>query len=269
MPSSASRDIEPTPDPFGRDPARPVWRIRSFDETPSTNQTVLAAGERGEPEWTVHIARRQSQGRGRGDHIWWSPAGGGLWMSILLRPRLAPERLGGLALLGGLAARRGLDSLGARPIDLYWPNDLYHRGRKLGGVLGEVRGVPGPPSSTVVALGIGVNIDLADLEVPASLRGAVASAAEAGCRVRDPLAIAGAILERMEPLYREFEGGATVRDLVGDSMAGIGRRVRVRAPPGPPWGGTMLGIGESGELLVIEDGGPVRGLWAAEVDYGD
>ena len=60
----------------------------------STNETILSAGERGEPEWTVHLARSQTGGRGRGSHSWWSPSGGGLWMSVLLYPK-APRRAWG------------------------------------------------------------------------------------------------------------------------------------------------------------------------------
>src|SRR5258705_3821191 len=107
----------------GRGAAR--FRVHRFEEVTSTNETVLAAAERGEPEWTVHIARAQSRGRGRADHAWWSPPGGGLWMSVLLRPRAAPARLGGLALVAGAAARRALESLGSSAVDLPWPNDLY------------------------------------------------------------------------------------------------------------------------------------------------
>jgi len=249
-------------------PLSPPWRIQRFEEVGSTNETILAAAERGEPEWTVHLARSQTSGRGRGDHSWWSPAGRGLWMSILLRPDAPPTRMGGLALVAGVAARSALHSLGARGIDLYWPNDLYLGRKKLGGILGEVRRSPGTPSAAMVALGIGVNLDLSGVEPPRGLAGAIASLAEAGTGAVDPETAATAVLERLFPLYVALPAGAPIPGLVRDAMAGMGGRVRVSVPPAPPWRGIALGIGEEGQLLVERDGGGVEALRSAQVDWG-
>ncbi len=215
----------------------------------------------------MHIARRQSLGRGRGSHSWWSPADRGLWMSILLRPGSPPRRIGGLSLVAGVAVKEALESLGAGPIDLHWPNDLSFRGRKLGGILGEVRQGAGPAPSPFLALGIGLNIDLRGAEVPPELSGAISSLAEAGCRERDPVIIAGSILGRLEPLYRALEEGSPIPPLVTPAMAGLGRPVRVSIPPAPPFRASALGIGEEGELLVRREGCGIVEVRAGEVEY--
>ena len=256
---------------------RPLWTVRRFEEVTSTNETILAAGEEGQPEWTVHLARSQTRGRGRGSHTWWSPSGGGLWMSVLLRPSTPPARLGGLALVAGAAVRSGLRDLGSRGVELYWPNDLYYRKRKLGGILGEVRhGAPrqgGPAGpALLVALGIGLNIDPLSIEPggaepPPGLRGSVAWLTETGCEERDPEAVAVAILSRLEPLYRSFIAGASIPGLVQGALSGLDREVRVRIPPGETFQARPVGIGEEGELIV-DRGGALEGLRAAEVDYG-
>jgi BirA family biotin operon repressor/biotin-[acetyl-CoA-carboxylase] ligase len=248
--------------------SRPPWRILSFEEVTSTNETILAAGERGEPEWTVHLAERQSQGRGRASHSWWSPAGRGLWMSVLLRPEVPPSRIGGLALLTGLAVRRAVESLGAGPIDLYWPNDLQFGDRKIGGILGEVRRPQISPTGAVVALGIGLNIDLRGAQVPEELQGRVASLVEAGSLERDPTAIAGKILEHLLELYCAFQAGASIPALVGPYLSGMGREVRVRVPPAPSWPARTAGLGPEGELLLERSDGTSLSLRAGEVDYG-
>src|SRR3989442_1822796 len=67
-------------------------------------------------------------------------------MPSLLGPRPPTRRIGGLSLVAGTAVRSALLELGAGSVDLYWPNDLQFRGRKLGGILGEVRH-PGSPST--------------------------------------------------------------------------------------------------------------------------
>ena len=147
-------------------------------------------------------------------------------MTVLLRPEApSPTRLGGLALVTGVAVREALESLGARGIDLYWPNDLYFQHRKLGGILGEVKpestssgsaGAAGAAERYLVALGIGLNIDLAGLDPPAELRDTLSSLVEAGCRERKPEAIAPAILDRLEIHYAAFQAGSPIPAMVGD-----------------------------------------------------
>ena len=240
------------------------WTIRRFDEIPSTNDSILEAARRGEPEWTVHIARRQSRGRGRAGHSWWSPEDRGLWMSILLRPRVDGRRLGALALVTGIAVKGALESLGARPIDVFWPNDLYHRGRKLGGILCEARS-HGPVLA--VAVGIGVNLDLQGADTPQELQGAVASLSETGAARQEPEAVAVRILECLHPLYRALENGASIPALIQGGLAGIGGPVRVRLPGQETWTGMAVGIGKQGELLVLRDGGGTEALLSADVEY--
>jgi BirA family transcriptional regulator, biotin operon repressor / biotin---[acetyl-CoA-carboxylase] ligase len=193
-------------------------------------------------------------------------------MSVLLRPRIDPRRIGGIALVAGAAVREALKGLGGREIEVYWPNDLEFRGRKLGGILGEVRGgppgkAPGDPG-TFLALGIGLNLDLAGSEVPPELRGRISSLAEAGCRDLDPRSLAIRILERLRPLVLALEDGAPIPALVRGAIAGFGRTVRVRVPSLEPWTGRILGIGDEGELLVAREDGAIEGLRSAEVDYG-
>ncbi len=248
-------------------PGQP-WRVQRFHEVSSTNETILSAGEQGAPEWTVHLARCQTSGRGRGSHTWWSPPGGGLWMSVLLRPSTPPARLGGMALIAGVAVRGALQSLGARGIDLYWPNDLYLGSRKLGGILGEVRRSSRSPGGSMVALGIGINLDFSGAEPPPELRGAIACLAETGCGILVPETVAAAILEKLLPLYHALLAGASIPGLVKEAMAGLGGRVRVSVPPALPFGGIALGIGDDGELLVERDGGIVEALRSAQGDWG-
>jgi BirA family biotin operon repressor/biotin-[acetyl-CoA-carboxylase] ligase len=188
-------------------------------------------------------------------------------MSILLKPRMDPRRRGGLALVAGVAARDALLSLGAGPIDVFWPNDLEFRGKKLGGMLGEARTRTAHPGA-VVALGIGLNIDLAGVDVPEDLRGTISSIAEAGAIERDPERIAIRILERLFPLYRALEDGVSIPSLVEGKISGVGLPVQIRIPPAPPWEGTVVGVGLEGELLVERKGGGIEGLRSAEVRYG-
>jgi BirA family biotin operon repressor/biotin-[acetyl-CoA-carboxylase] ligase len=231
------------------------FRLVEFEVLASTNDSILEAGEAGAPEGTTHIAREQTRGRGRGDHVWWSPAGAGLWMSTLLRPPRDRPQWGGISLIAGAAARDALASLGARGVELYWPNDLQVGRRKLGGILGEARSKGG---AAWVALGVGINIDLTPPRIraamPPGIRDLAISLAECGPpSTVDPLEIARGILERFWPLYERFRAGEALPSLAGDRLAHVGRRVEVRLPGRPPWAGVVEGLSRDGELLVLPD----------------
>lgn len=253
---------------------RRTFPIEVFDTLASTNDSVLELGSTDAPEGTTYIARSQTRGRGRGDHRWWSPPGAGLWMSTLLRPSARREVWSGVSLLAGAAVREALLELGTRGVELFWPNDLEVGGRKVGGILGEVRS---SGQKAWIALGIGINIDLTRAgEVPPDVAALATSMVESGCsRTTDPVEIAQVILEKFWPFYEQFNFGRSIPDLVGTRLAHVGEIVEVKLGSQPPWKGTVEGLGKSGELLVRPEpagtGGrsTVVALTAGEVDYGN
>ena len=243
--------------------------IQLFDVVPSTNDTILEAGAGEAPEGTTHIAREQTKGRGRGERVWWSPAGAGLWMSTLLRPEGRRSAWGGISLLAGVAARRALVKLGVGDVRVFWPNDLRAGGRKLGGILGEVRS---RGSRSWIALGMGINIDLGTTEVeavmPASLRGRITSLVEAGpAATTDPVTIARAILNELWPLYTRFLAGGTVAHLVAQEVTLPDREVEILSPGAAVHKGTVRGLAANGELLVRGRDGNVETVVAGEIRY--
>jgi BirA family biotin operon repressor/biotin-[acetyl-CoA-carboxylase] ligase len=139
-----------------------------FDEVSSTNDVAFTEGRArvdelgrlgGVPALLVR-AGRQIAGRGRAGHIWESPVGAGLYLSIYLRPSWTPRQAVWLTLAAGLAVRTACAKLtrGVAP-DLKWPNDLLMpdgSGRKLGGILVETRTQGQRIEEAVV--GIGVNV---------------------------------------------------------------------------------------------------------------
>lgn len=247
----------------------PAVRMTIFEEVSSTNDTILAAGERGEPEGTTHLALSQTQGRGRADHEWWSPRGAGLWMSTLLRPRLPRERWSAIALAAGRAVQEALTELGVRSVDLEWPNDLVVGRRKLGGILCEVRN---RGADAWIALGIGINLDLESARVrrtiPARLRDAIICTTAAGPpATRDPERVGRTILDAFWPLYERYSSGERIGEIVGDGLAHRGRPVRVTIAEHAVLSGTIVGLGPSGELLVRTDDGNVQRILAGDVEY--
>lgn len=243
-------------------------RIHVFPTVTSTQDTILEAGEAGEPEGLTHIARSQTRGRGRGTRVWFSPPGAGLWMSTLLRPTRNREFWGALSLLEACAARDALSDIGVRGVEVYWPNDLCAGGKKLGGVLGDVRS---RGERAWVALGIGINIDFERPEVRRSLPPEILAVATSlvGCgapSTLDPVEIGRAVLARFGDLYGRFEAGEDVLGPLGATIAHVGRRVEVRVEGQSPWEGAVHGLGPRGELLVRVEG-RVAAVLAGEVRY--
>jgi BirA family biotin operon repressor/biotin-[acetyl-CoA-carboxylase] ligase len=125
--------------------------------TDSTNTDALAAARIGAPHGSVYFADEQRAGRGRGDHAWHSPAGEGLYVSIVLRAQITVDRLPLLPLAAGLAAADAVCSVSGLAIDLRWPNDLLIGARKTGGILVEAKTEASTAAFAVAGIGINVH----------------------------------------------------------------------------------------------------------------
>lgn len=129
-----------------------------FHEIGSTNDEAARLAELGAPEGTTVIASAQTAGRGRFGRRWFSPAGAGLYVSIICRDRRAAPYI---ALAGGVAVADGIRAATGLPVEIKWPNDIVidagrGRRRKLAGILAE--GSTSAEGLQYVVLGIGVNL---------------------------------------------------------------------------------------------------------------
>ena len=138
--------------------------------TGSTNTDAVAGGRNGSPHGSMFLSDEQTAGRGRGDHRWQSQAGEGLYVSVLLRPRMMMEDLPVVPLLAGIAAANAVYRGAGLRADLRWPNDLLIGDRKCGGILVESK--TEREQVAFVVIGIGINVHQRsfdpDLSTPAS-----------------------------------------------------------------------------------------------------
>ena len=152
------------------------------------------------------IAEVQQAGRGRRGRSWIAPFGSGICLSIGWQFEEPPPTFSALSLAVGVAVVKALRRFGAASVGLKWPNDVIWQGRKLGGILIEMRGESGGPS--MVVIGIGVN-----MRMPASVRLALAEQQAAliadvheMLRDRTPTrnALAGAIADEIITMLQVF-----------------------------------------------------------------
>jgi BirA family biotin operon repressor/biotin-[acetyl-CoA-carboxylase] ligase len=142
--------------------------IVCVNQTESTNALARIMVERGLGEGLVVIADLQTQGRGRHSRTWHSPLGG-LYFSIVLKPRIADENAPLLGFLTACAIATGLHEVLGLEVSLKWPNDILVGERKLGGILSETVSTNG---SLLVVIGVGINQNAKREDLPAEIQSA-------------------------------------------------------------------------------------------------
>lgn len=130
-----------------------VLRLR---EAESTQDLAKAMAEQGAAEGTLVRADRQTGGRGRLDRVWKSPEGG-LYFSLILRPRFAPAKLAEFGLMAGECVARALEKTTGIRAAIKPPNDVLIDGRKVCGILCEAAG--GARGLAWLVLGVGINVN--------------------------------------------------------------------------------------------------------------
>jgi BirA family biotin operon repressor/biotin-[acetyl-CoA-carboxylase] ligase len=235
--------------------------------TDSTNSDALEAARNGAPRGSVYFADEQLAGRGRGDHVWHSAAGVGLYASVLLRSPIPAIRLPLLPLAAGLAAAEAIRAAAGLTIDLRWPNDLLIGPRKVGGILAESKISGGTADYAVVGIGINVHQRAFDsnLSTPATSLNL-----EAGRRVsRQDLLLS--LLKSLESEAHHLADPAAaimIPARVEQASTWIrGRRVEVHGPQACT--GVTAGLDEYGFLLVHTNSGVITvqtgGIRATEI----
>ena len=132
-------------------------KVRHFDSLPSSNTLAMREAESGAPHGSVYVAEEQTAGRGRGGHDWHSAVGSGLYVSVLLRPHVAPADILWLSLATGLAVRDAVQQVTSLEADIRWPNDLLFGKKKFCGILTELNAEVTQVRHCVIGIGINVH----------------------------------------------------------------------------------------------------------------
>ena len=131
--------------------------ILYFGETDSTNTRAKALADQGAPEGTVIVAEKQTDGRGRKGRNWFSPSREGIYVSLILRPGISPDEAPKTTLLTAVAVAEALISLTRLKVNIKWPNDILISGKKIAGILTEIKAEMDAIDYIIVGLGLNVN----------------------------------------------------------------------------------------------------------------
>lgn len=232
-----------------------------YEELDSTNNKVkeLAAEA---AEGLVVVAKKQTKGRGRRGRSWESNDRENLYMSLLLKPNLVPDKAPMLTLVMAYSVSVALQRW---KIDaqIKWPNDLVLNAKKICGILTEMEVQPGKEIQIVVGVGINVGQELFPVELQDT---ATSIFLETGKHI-DREELLSEVLDRFEEAYKKFLGCGNLCFLqkeYNDLLVSENKVVRVLDPKGE-YEGTARGIDESGALLVEKEDGTRQRVFAGEV----
>lgn len=148
------------------------YTILCYDAVPSTNELAKEIAKKNVEERIVVVAEEQTMGKGRLNRQWISPRGG-LWLSIVMRPRISPKEAVKLNFMTSSAVARTIQGMFGLRTEVKWPNDVLVNGRKICGILTESNNKGDGVDFVVVGIGANVNVDLEAF--PKGLRDSVTS----------------------------------------------------------------------------------------------
>ncbi|GAB6064313.1 biotin--[acetyl-CoA-carboxylase] ligase [Deferrisoma palaeochoriense] len=242
--------------------------VRYLPETSSTNAEADRWAEEGAPEGALVVAEHQTRGRGRRGRTWADIPGESLLFSLVLRPDLPAAAVPPLTYVASAALAEALAHWVPRQaIEIKWPNDVLLGGRKVAGILLEMRAEA--QAARHVILGVGLNVGGTGHDLPEELRPLATTVAEwAAPPAPDRLAALAGFLRALEPLYDRFvrAGFAGVREAWQAWFRGAGRSVRVFTPAGPEEG-VAEGLDPEGALLLRRPDGTRARVLAGDLEY--
>jgi BirA family biotin operon repressor/biotin-[acetyl-CoA-carboxylase] ligase len=243
---------------FGRE------RIDYFAETDSTNIRARAIATEGAPEGTVVVAEAQLQGKGRRGRAWHSPAGEGITVSVILRPRVQPYDAPQLILASAVAAAETLLAHADIPVAIKWPNDILVSGKKIAGILTEMSVDMDRIDYVIIGLGLNVNTPASGLP-PEIKEIATSLCAETG-RVFPRVELLQTYLEKLEGYYALFQerNFGPIRERWLELSKIIGRQVKI-AGVERTYEGEVVDIDPNGFLILKSPDGSTQRILAGDV----
>ena len=228
-------------------------------EVDSTNRLAKERAQDGAPQGVCILADTQTAGRGRHGRTFCSPAGTGLYMSLVLRPVLPAEKALSVTTAAAVAVCRAIERVSARKAQIKWVNDVYCDGKKVCGILTE--GAFDNGVMTYAVLGIGINVSDPEGGFPADI--AEIAASVYGKAGGDRHVLAAAVLDAFFEEYDRLAEERFVEEYRARSCL-IGKSVVVNAPSGDREA-VALGVDEECRLLVRYEDGREEALSSGDV----
>lgn len=238
-------------------------KVMYYDETDSTNNRAKDSGEKGGFHGTLFIADKQNAGKGRRGRAWESPPEKSIYMTILLRPGITPDKAPMLTLVMGLSVAEGIRRVSGVKAEIKWPNDIVINKKKVCGILTEM--ATEIECVHYVVIGVGINVN--QQHFPEEIKEMATSLYNETGNTYKRSELIAAVLEQFEKNYEAFLKAGDLSDVkeVYDSiLVNCGQEVKV-LEPGNEYRAVAEGINKAGELIVTLPDGQKKNVFAGEV----
>ncbi len=240
------------------------FNVSVFDTLPSTNDYVKKAAERGESEGFVAVAYEQSSGKGRMGREFYSPTGSGIYMSLLLRPKLPAAEAVLITTAAAAAVAKAIEEVSGLDARIKWVNDIYVGDKKVCGILTEASLDFESGCVSYAVLGIGINIKDPENGYPQSLKDTAASLFGTGmCPPEIKQRLISAVLDNFLIYYRNLAAKDFMPEyrarscVIGNEIYVISGDVKEEA--------RALSIDDDSALIVQCKSGGIRKITSGEI----
>ena len=240
--------------------------IHFYDQVESTNLLAVELAQGDAPEGVVVLADQQLSGRGRGSRSWHSPAGVGIYCSVILRPQVEPEKGQLITLMASVSIVKAIERQTGLSPRVKWPNDVLINDKKVAGILLEA-GVSGARIGYAV-IGFGINANNGRGDLPEDIGVNASSLRMELKKTVDRGALVIEIFSELEKIYHSFqrENFSVVLQQWRHHSSTLGQRVRIWQRD-QSTEGVAVDLTEEGGLLLKVEGGKQIVVHAGEVEH--
>ncbi len=219
------------------------WRVSVVDLTTSTQSDLAALVNAGVAKsGDLIVAEFQSAGRGRLDRTFEAPAATALLFSLYLKPKSARSDWSFISFLAAMTLHDVIAESLEKPVTLKWPNDILIGEKKVAGILAQLSG-------DGVIVGIGLNVDMSDAELPVPT---ATSLALDGSENLDRNHLLSDFLNRFEKNFELWDSGVNFQERYREISSTIGQKVRIEVVGRDPIEGEAVAISTQGALILTD-----------------
>lgn len=240
------------------------FTILRFDELGSTNIEAINQAKKGADEGLCVVAEQQTAGRGRHGRVWISEKGAGLYVSIVLRPKIETKYTPLITLLTAVAVYDSLVELYRLQPDIKWANDIHINNKKICGILAEMTETS---KGSAIVVGIGINLKSANF--PAELKEIATSVEQETGQIPDTEVLLQEltfIFDKFYDVLNSADGAQNIRCQWGKRSSYFsGKSIRATLENTTIFGVTC-GLEENGALRVKTANGAIKIIQAGDVE---
>ena len=237
-----------------------------YEESVETTQKIAhKLANEGVPEGTLVVAEEQSGGKGRLVRKFFSPKYTGIFMSLILRPKIPFHQAPQLTLLAAVAVVQAIEKTTELKPQIKWPNDILINRKKMTGILTELQAESDRIHSVIIGIGINVNQQKSDF--PEELQEKATSLLMEGGKKVSRAKVIQEFLVCFEALYNQYleEGFLPIKKLWESYAISLGQEIKATTINNTIIG-KAIGITDEGVLLLEDHSGKVHSIYSADID---